>query len=281
MRRSLAICAAVLLCSSCSLFTSFGGLSADADEPSADGGPDTGPNTTTDAGDGGDGADAGIDGSTRFCATADASLCDDFDDPADTAFLKWSVKVDDPGGTVVRVDAGYSAPNAVSCKAIGSGTDQISAFLEKVYPTAKRTRFHYRFRVEEDEAKGFLQIGQIQVDTNGNARTSMRLTIGGGTAHFEGAVYPAIGGPGTFPNVTQNFLLETKKWHEVELVVDWEAVPARVTVDYDGMRMADNVPITGSSFGVGKTTFAAGIYYLEGGDSPWRILFDDVVIAVE
>lgn len=284
MRRSLVVSGAMLLvCSSCSLFTSFGELSGDGDGPTADGGGSgEGGTTTTDAADGGGGgSDAGEGGGGRFCATVDASLCDDFDDPADTALLKWSVKVDVPQGTVTREPSGFSAPNAVSCKAVGSGNDQISAYLEKTYAAAKRTRFHYRFRVEESEATGFLQIGQLQVDTMGNSRTAMRLTIGGGTAHFEGAVYPSIGGSGTFPNVTQNFTLETMKWHEVEMAVDWEAVPARVTIDYDGMRMADNAAITGSNFGPGKLLVAAGIYYLEGGDSPWRIVVDDVVIGVE
>lgn len=277
MRRPLVVCAGLLVCSSCSLFTSFGELSAGAP---VDGGEDGGA-TTTDGGDGGTGgADTGTGGSGRFCATVDASLCDDFDDPSDTAFLKWTVKVDAPDGTVSRVNTGYSAPNAVSCRASSTG-DQISAYLEKTYESAKRTRLHYRFRVEEDEANGFLQLGQLQMDTSGNARTSMRLTVGGGTAHFEGAVYPVIGGPGTFPKVTQQFNLETRKWHEVEMFVDWEAVPAQVTVDFDGMRMAENAAITGSNFGPGKLLVAAGIYYLEGGDSPWRILFDDVFIVVE
>jgi hypothetical protein len=283
MRRSLAVAAALSTCVSCSLFTSLGGYSADADEPLADGGPSAtdGTSEIVEGGGGADAGDAAADGAFR-CATADATLCDDFDDANDTTFIKWTGIETDNGGIVGRSDAGYSAPSAFSSKAPFVAGQQVTAHLQKTFSEAKRARVAYRFRLEEFESAALVTIGQLVMVT-GTATSSVRLAVGGGAANFEGAIYPGgTGSSGTFPDVTDQFPFGDDAWHSVDMTVDWGVKPAQVTIDYDGRRIADKRALDGSTFGPGSLRITAGLYYREGGNNvPWRLLVDDFAAWVE
>jgi hypothetical protein len=280
MRRWFAA-AIVATMSSCSLFTSLGGLSSDADEPQTDGGGGGG-----DAGGGDGGTPDGMeaDGSTGpFCATTDASFCEDFDDPDDPTFRDWLPRTDN-GGLLAKVDTAVSPPSALSVTAPYVATKQVSASLGKSFTNTKRLRWAYRFRIEEkdDSSDAFVAFGQVTMTTTGGALSSVRMTIRNLTAHFEGAIYPAgTASTASFPNLTNDFTVTAGTWHSVDMSIDWEVSPAIATVEYDGMRLSDKRAMTGSTFGPGNLAVFAGIYYREKGTTPWRILVDDSAIWVE
>ena len=89
------------------LFTSLDGFRAE-DPPGPDASSEGGSGSDADVGDGGGGSDGGGgDGGDggRFCASVDASFCEDFDDPNDTQMKSWLRNVE-PGATVARVERG-------------------------------------------------------------------------------------------------------------------------------------------------------------------------------
>lgn len=276
--RGLFVAFAVCATASCSLFTSLGDFSSG--EGASDGGTTEGGSGLDGSSSGGEGgADGGAD-SGRICQTANATFCDDFDDPTDTMFKKWFVETQ-LTGKVSKATEGFSAPSALEASVKGSGDNQIPARLYTSFSVAKRARLFYRFKLLETESLAFAQFGQLEMVTPGGEKSSFRLTMSNGGGHFEGAVYKVVGQNGTFPKATAEFKIPPNVWHSVDLTVDWEAIPATATVDFDGSRLADKRVLDGSTFGGGQLTVTAGFYYLEGGDTPWRVLVDDVAIWVE
>lgn len=271
-----AIAALVSIAGGCSLFTSLNGYSKDADDPIDGGGGDAG-------GDSGGGGDAGSDAAGGpFCSsTVDAALCEDFDDLSDTTFSAWARSTIN-GGSVAYSDAGRSPPRALeSIAAASTGASGFAeAHLERTVNGTKRTRFVYKFLIEKRDDTGpkvpFSQLTMLV----GDSRVSVRMQLENGIGRFEGAVYPDATSNPSFPDLTPTFPLKLATWYSVDITCNWDASPARATIDFDGKRVATDAPITGATFGIGKLQVTAGIYYLSAGPE-WRVLVDDVALWVE
>jgi len=149
--------ASSVLAASCSLFTDLGALTngeaagADASpdaRTSADGGGGASDGSTKDGG-GSDGST--VVGPTRFCATADAAVCDDFDDP--TLSSAWSIEKTGASTVDIAAVAGApSAPNALRTRALGgSASTSREAYINRMVnipPTAGEVHAISKIRVE-------------------------------------------------------------------------------------------------------------------------------------
>ena len=134
------------------LFPSLASLTGGADDASSDAGGDVA-------------TDAGI---VAFCASADATFCDDFDDLNGNTFPKWDNVEAFDGGSIVRVDAGLSAPNAIAIQyAKANESNQLTEQINVALGTASHVHWVYDVIVDEYDTSGsFLLVGELDITSN-------------------------------------------------------------------------------------------------------------------
>ena len=274
MRRGIVVCL-VGAASACSLFTSLNGFS---NGDATDGGPSTTDAAATDAP-----TDAVSDGTAdggRYCATVDATFCEDFDDPADPSFSRWKPSID--MSAMLTPAEGYSPPSSLQATTPPiTNTDQLGAYLTTSFPNVARVRYHFRFRIDAAGSDiSTMMLFQVEsLDTAGN-RAGLRLRFEKGEFALAGAIYPK-NGAGTFPDVGLHHVADVGKWHEMSVSVDWTKSPAEVSATYDATNIAANAPLAGATFGPATFIVYAGIYYSAGPATTWRARVDDITVDTQ
>jgi hypothetical protein len=260
-------CAAIAAIAGC-LFPSLDALSGGPDA-SSEGGSDVGaPDVVTDG------------GAVAFCASVDATFCEDFDDSNLTTFAKWDSTEILEGGSLTRVDAGLSPPNAVAItydptSASGQLPEELSI---DVKGTTGHIHLVYDLIIDElDTTSGSrLTIAELEITSNGNLLGIREEIEPSGIACF-GAVYPNDGGS-TFPLISPRLALGANVWHHVDVVVDLTKSPAQGGFAFDGTQQVSNVDIVGATFGPGALTIVGGVYYATQPTSGWKLRIDNIAV---
>ena len=278
MRSPLGLALAGLLLLSvarCSTFSGDEASNADADAGAT-------ADATSEAGSAADGAVAEESGTTRsrFCAGADASFCDDFDDPGRVVPHAGWAEVD--GGSLLALDdtLARSAPHALTLKspAIPIGTRLRSVLVIDVpasdpLPKSITVAFDMNVSLIAATQNGYLM--PLRLHFTGTD-TAVGFTIKGtGSGYLESRPFDDAGayassqfggGPPLSPST----------WQHVVFVLDRESRAMTLTFDGQG----------GSRFLLAETTLGGpvrvelGAPLLVGDATQWKVSFDNVTLDV-
>ena len=225
-----------------------------------------------------DAADAGA-----YCDGIDATLCEDFDDTnAPGVFPGWAQAVA-AGSSLTRVDAGYSAPNAlqvdIEANAQSDAGTTLVANLAAALPTASRVRLVYRFIVDTPDPGGSTLHLCTLTATNAGTQMNVRFALASGKGKFVTAVYPTDGGAAAFNNPGEQPLVSAGVWHDVEISLDLVGQFACATVKFDGAVVTDDAAIV--SLGPSPLKVQIGAFYASAPTSGWSVRIDDYAVFAE
>jgi hypothetical protein len=232
-----------------------------------------------------DASDASTDGgveaaATSYCSTVDATFCDDFDEENGPVFTKWGSLEAADAGTLLRVDSGLSAPNAVAITiAASASTGQPAEELgHDVSGVVSHIHFSYDLVVDQyDTTSGSrVELSALTIDIGGNELGVREELVQSGLT-CAAAVYPGDAGS-TFPIIGNETTVSTGVWHHLDVVVDLTQTPATASFTFDGTSEATDAPIAGATFGPGILSLAAGVYYATEPTTGWRFWFDNFAL---
>jgi hypothetical protein len=250
----------------CGQLLGFGDDDPSPDVTSADA---AGGDVQTATGEGGPGA--GADAASRFCATADAAYCEDFDrmDAGPDALVPpWFSYVDDGNGHVVGGE-GKSPPNALVIEGtsplFSEGWTMVSA------DGAQKAAIEVDVRIDAVPSP----VVWLQITWNGAvSRHGFSINLpsfgGGSIEEIEGPVRSEAREPAVIPSRKG----WTVGWHRVVLEVDWPASVAELLVD------GTSAATVGMArpFTSGPLAVEIGAHGFDSANDPRRVLYDNLVV---
>jgi hypothetical protein len=214
----------------------------------------------------------------RFCATQDATFCDDFDQVDAAPFALWEPPNLGSGSSVILTNDALSAPNALlATVATNDNTLLIPANISHQIPgTATTARYEYDLLVDSYDLNGSSAYIGAMDERVGLADTEIRLILGSSGLQLTGAVTPGDGGATIYPQLSSKVTVNAGGWHHVKIEVEYSLSPASVTFTFDTTVVADHVAIQGATFGIGNVTIQAAFLYASSPTTGWKIRVDNV-----
>ena len=214
-----------------------------------------------------------------YCATQDATFCEDFDEPDGGYLDNWSTPSVGDGNTLATQTALVtSAPNALVVEVPAGNTGGASLWKD-LPPNASEYDYSFSIRFEPYSAgSGYVLWGQIEVDNTG-AFTEYRFSTYNGGTKFEAHVFYPDGG-NTVAGSPLSTTFNAGQWYRVDEKLTVSPPPAKIQVMLNGIQVLQTT-ITQATDGPGTAEFLAGIYHTSGVTGTWRLEIDDVVMRVK
>ena len=230
-----------------------------------------------------------------FCATqSDASFCDDFDE-LDAAFLsQWEViRVTDGGASLTVSDGGYSGPNALAVGIFPNATSApdgspipiVTGYIQHGFSgTVHKVRYIYAWRIDSFETTSSSSFFGAIDETSPSTSSKVEVRFGLNTTAMQfnlGSVVTGSDGGVTFSSLSRQQNVDTTRWHQVDIAVDYTQVPVTCTYLFDGVIVVSHAAIPGAVYGPGELTFASGFEYARLPTTGNSARIDNVAIFIE
>ncbi len=188
-----------------------------------------------------------------------------------------------PGGSLVRVDAGLSAPNAIAIAypATASSGQVAEELGIQLLPNANTIHFVYDIIADQfDTTSGsYMEVTALDITSNQNL-LSVREELAADGIRLTAGVYPS-GGGSTFPTVSNVVAFDVGVWHHIDVVIDLTQTPATGSFSMDGKPHAVDAPIPGATFGAGMLAVAGGVYYANFPTTGWQVRMDNFAVWIQ